>query len=443
MAESTGVRQVTRHGLLEIREDEWAPLLRRVSLVAEAEIREAHRTQAASALGVLYGKGHFSAGEGFAFLTQWPACLVASMTGVAVTGYAQGAYWPAFWKAAGYHGDAADQQIWGEAFAYSLARLGLPRFEGFTNRYITPVLRHAGIPAYCLGDFFRLLADRRRHDPGLDADGFLAWATAPGRQLRLSQLDKPAQRFLLEGGEYAHDVVDRTLDLLERLTEPDPDLDGIGLPTYMIQAARDEVASGYLDLTGTRRTSASLGSRITRQARPRIALDPYGAGVQVLLPAVGDLPDGVAQWRVTADGEMHTVQSRALWVGAAEATPETSHPLSHPVRTVLVALVGREDLTSEIRVVEQADPLLVFAEDGRRLPGNVSLPRSHVWIMHPVDRELELTGKAGSVAESTVPFGWDGWRLVRVSLQDVQSVRLHNGRCPPGGVSGETGAAMR
>ena len=431
MAEGTGVRQVTRRGLLEIREKEWAPCLRRVSLVAEAEIREAHRTQAVSALGVLYGKGHSSADEGFAFLTQWPACLVASMTGVAVTGFARGSYWPALWKAASYLGDASDQPIWGDAFAYSLDRLGLPRFEGFARRLITPVLMHAGIPAYCLKDFFRLLADRRRHDPGLDADGFLAWATAPGRQLRLSQLDKPAQRFLLEGGEYAHDVVDRTLDLLERLTEPDPDLDGIGLPAYMIQKARDEVASGYLDLTGTRRTSAGIGPRVTRQARPRIALDPYGAGVQVLLPAVGDLPDGVAQWRVTADGETHTVQSRALWVGAAEATPETSHPLSHPVRTVLVALVGREDLTSEIRVVEQADPLLVFAEDGRRLPGNVSLPRAHVWIMHPADRELELTGNAEPVAESSVPFGWDGWRLVRVSLQDAQSVRLHNGPVHP------------
>ena len=44
--------------------------------------------------------------------------------------------------------------------------------------------------------------------------------------MRLSQLDKPAERFLLNGGDYAHDIVDRTLDLLDRLTEPDPDFDG-------------------------------------------------------------------------------------------------------------------------------------------------------------------------------------------------------------------------
>ncbi len=32
------------------------------------------------------------------------------MTGVAVTGYAQGAYWPAFWKAASYRGDTGDSK---------------------------------------------------------------------------------------------------------------------------------------------------------------------------------------------------------------------------------------------------------------------------------------------------------------------------------------------
>ena len=87
---------------------------------------------------------------------------------------------------------------------------------------------HAGIPAYCLGDYFRLLLDRRRQDPGMDAESFLSWATSPGRELRLSVLDMPARRFLVQGGDYAHDVVDRSLDLLERFSEPDPILTAYG-----------------------------------------------------------------------------------------------------------------------------------------------------------------------------------------------------------------------
>jgi hypothetical protein len=177
--DSSGARQVTRWELLDIREQQWAPLLRGVSLVAEAEIREDHRTQAASALGVLYGQEKAVGAGAVPFLVNWPACLVASMTGVAVASYAQGTYWPALWKAAGYVGNLNDQHIWGEAFAESLQRLGLPTFSDSSLRYVGPILMHAGIPAYCLGDFFRLLVDRRRQDPGLDADSLLAWATAP------------------------------------------------------------------------------------------------------------------------------------------------------------------------------------------------------------------------------------------------------------------------
>ena len=320
------------------------------------------------------------------------------------------------------------------AFTAALAELGLPTFSDSNLRYVGPILMHAGIPAYCLGDFFRLLVDRRRQDPGLDADSFLTWATAPRCQLRLSQLDKPAERFLLNGGDYAHDIVDRTLDLLDRLTEPDPDFDAVRLPSYMIETARTEQAAGRLDLTKATRSASNRTSVVgRRQAQPRIALDPYGQGVHVLLPAVGDTPDGVARWKITADGETRTVQSRAMWVGAAETTPQTVVPLDRPVRTVLVSLAGREDLAAELTVVDQTDPVLFFGDDGRRLSATVSLPRSQVWIMHPADRDLEFTGQPGQIVEPSVPFGWDGWRLRGVSLEDVQIVGLQPGfRIIPG-----------
>lgn len=235
---------------------------------------------------------------------------------------------------------------------------------------------------------------------------------------------------LLNGGDYAHDIVDRTLDLLDRLTGPDPDLDAVRLPGYMIEAAKGELASGRLDLsqTGARRTGAHAATATRRQAQPRIALDPYGQGIHVLLPAVGDTPDGVARWRVTADGEVRTVQSRAMWVGAAETTPQTVFALDRPVRTVLVALAGREDLAAELSVIDQHDPVLFFGDDGRRLASTVSLPRSQVWIMHPADQELTFSGEPGQMAEPAVPFGWDGWRLCSVSLESVQTVGLRDGR---------------
>ena len=89
---------------------------------------------------------------------------------------------------------------------------------------------------------------------------------------------------------------------------------------------------------------------------------------------------------------------------------------------------GTRGLAAELTVVDQADPVLFFGDDGRRLSATVSLPQSQVWIMHPADRDLEFTGQPGQIVEPAVPFGWDGWKLRGVSLEDVQAVGLRGGR---------------
>jgi AAA domain/UvrD-like helicase C-terminal domain len=427
--------------LLWLREDSWRPLLRSASLVAEADLHPGRARQVAAALGRLYANLHDPRTEGDALLSRWPACLATAMAGVAAADYRGGAYWPALWEAAGCQGTPQDEEVWGRAFNAAISRLGMATFPEQSFPSVGPILMHAGLPPYCLGDYYQLLLSRRRLDPEADAESFLAWATAPGGEARLSRLAEPAQRFLLNGGAYAHDIVDRTLDLLGWLAGPDPDLDAVGLPSYMIEAAREQLAAGHLDLSGIgrRRTGGHGTTAIRRRAQPQIALDPYGQGVHVQLPAVGEMSAGVARWRITADGDTHATASRAMWIGAAGTTPETACALDRPVHSVLVSLAGHEDLAAELRVVDQADPVLFFNEEGRRLAGTVSLPRSQVWIMHPADQELEFTGQAGRIVEPTVPAGWDGWRLRLVSLNNVQAVGLHG--CRPHSV--EVGARPR
>lgn len=414
-AGTSKVGQLTRSELLDIREDSWRRKLRNVSLVAEADIGPAYTEQAASVLGFFYRKY-----RGEAVLRRWPACLVACMAGVAASHYEGGVYWPALWDQTEVWGTAADQRIWGRAFLSAAERLGLPTFPDLPLPYVGPILMHAGIPTYSLRDYFRLLLSRRRRDPGMDAESFQAWATAPGWNLRLTELDVPARRFLADGGDYALDVVDRCLELLERLAEPDPDLEGVRLPARIIEAGRQVALENDLHADRGVRGAARGASR---RSRPRIGLDPYGAGIQVVLPAVDDAPDGVATWRVTADGDPILVRSRAQWVGVAEAAPETVHPLSRPVRTVQVSLSGSE-LTVELQVIEPSDPVLFFEDDGRRLPANLGLPPDHVWVLHPADRTLTTTGELKVITEAPVPFGWEGWQLRLVSLQDARSVAL-------------------
>ncbi|MGD0246723.1 MAG: UvrD-helicase domain-containing protein [Streptosporangiaceae bacterium] len=292
----------------------------------------------------------------------------------------------------------------------------------------------AGFPDFDLGKFFRLLRGRRRFEPGLDAEAFLAWATTPGRRLRLAGLDEPARQFLAEGGDEALDLTDRCLDLLDRmaanparptarsdrLTVRDPrgpDLSGVRLPARFVDAARKEAGPG-----AGRSSSGRAEFPAARPARPpRLALDPNIPAVHVILPAITDPADEVATWQVSADGDPVTVRSPARSAGSAEVAPPAAHPLPRPVRVVHVALAG-SDHASELAVVPSGDPVLFFAEDGRHLPGWLPLPPGLVWILHPDEAEPVTTGDVRMVTEAPSP--WPGWQLRLVSLEQALSVSL-------------------
>lgn len=263
--------------LLWSREDSWRPRLRSASLVAEAELRPEHTREVTAALGRLYADLRHRRAEGDALLARWPACLVAAMAGVAARDRS-GTYWPALWEAARFQGTSEDEDIWERAFVAAIGRLGMAMSPELPPHTAGAIFMHAGVPSYCLGDYFRLLLSRRRLDTGTDARGFLAWARAAGSGTVRSQLGESARQFLLSGGDYADDLVDRTLDLLDRLTEPAPDLDAVRLPGYMIEAAKEELAAGRLDLPWAGRHRA-----VTPQAAPD-AREQDGW----LLPPAGD-----------------------------------------------------------------------------------------------------------------------------------------------------------
>ena len=130
-----------------------------------------------------------------------------------------------------------------------------------------------------------------------------------------------------------------------------------------------------------------------------------------------ETPDGVATWRVTADGVPVTIRSRA-------GTPQTAYPLNRPVRAVHVSRAGRDHVT-ELDVVSPSDPILFFTSDGRRLPARLPLPPDRLWILRPADRELIVAGELRTITE--VPSGWEGWHLELASVEEVSSLLLPGG----------------
>jgi len=399
-----------------MREQLWSSRIRGCSLVAELEVKERHGRQVAEALGRVYDKWA-ALGRAEGVFTRWPACVAVALTGIAAREYRQGELWPELWRGLGYEGEQHDRVAWGRGFLTAVHGLGLPEFAEMPLPYVGPILMHTGIPDYCLDDYFLLVSQRRTADPELDPEGFLDWATA--RPNRLNTLDVPARRFLEYGTDYALDFLDRTFDLLDRLRDPTPDFDGVGLPERVMLRAQELVSSGSLS-PRPRRTGVSDRGHAER---PRISLDPFGRGIEVVVPAAGETSAGIARWTVTADGSTTTIRSQAHWPGAAESAPPTAFTLLQPVRTVVVS---RDDWThqTELTVVDANAPLLVFADDGRRLAANMPLPPDDVWVAYPDEHELIVDGEFEVTIEGQLPLGWIGWRLRRIRLAGARSLEL-------------------
>nr|GID83024.1 hypothetical protein Ade03nite_19480 [Actinoplanes derwentensis] len=400
--------------------------MRAVSLASELDTSEDEVKGVIRALGrVLADSASYDRRRLLSY--RYPACLVVGLAGIGAVGYEHGNYWGAVHEMApGW----VDQAQWGGLFRANLDRFSLARFPGLPQVNVGEILMHAGVPAYCIGDLLNLLLQRLARDPGMSAEQFLAWALTPGRESRLFELDKPVQRFLQYGGDYAEDLVDRCIDLLERLRQPVFHTDGLGLPVHLVAKAQQLAELGWLDWSGvTERVDYGPRSSFSR---PYLELEPFGRGLVVSLPAVPDAADGQVVWQVRVDGDAQNVVSRSMWPGGRETAPATAMTLARPARRLIVELAAH-DQEFEIEIVDPRDPLLVFTEDGRRAPATSSLAPEPVWLLYPLETnagaplELNVTGELQDLGDGPAPYGWLGWRLRRVDLRDVSELWLGNG----------------
>lgn len=91
-----------------------------------------------------------------------------------------------------------------------------------------------------------------------------------------------------------------------------------------------------------------------------------------------------------------------------------------------VLLADEERGAAPEDVVDAADPLLVFDEDGAALFG--ALPPEAVWVLHPADRQLCADVPPQVLVAGRAPLAWRGWRLVLIALDRVSWLALDGAR---------------
>ncbi len=345
------------------------------------------------------------------------------MAGVAADHYERGTFWPKLASVLGAGNDQVFHSEWGEAFLANLRRLRLPTFDDGDNeagsKYVGRILIHAGMPTYCLGDFFKILTYKRSVVAGLTPEAFVSWAATRAASVGFQNVDVPVQRFLRYGREFAVDVADRAFDLVDAVAAGSAGED-VPLPQrYRVAARRFHEERGITPLRGSGAVS------VNGDVQPLLVVDPFDQGVLLRLPPVGDAPDGQAVWLVGLDNATRRVPTQALWPGSSEPAPATDVAIDSPVRSASVALAGHDDLRVVLPVIDDNDPMLAFGEDGVLLPPGLPVPARPTWLLFPGEpSSLDVVGEAVKLSESPLPPGWAGWCLQQLDLRLVSRLSV-------------------
>ncbi|MFV9506789.1 MAG: hypothetical protein AB4911_19740 [Oscillochloridaceae bacterium umkhey_bin13] len=209
--------------------------------------------------------------------TRYPHCLAVFLVLQGIFHYDQGRYWPSLHERIRAKGPraAALEAEWGQFFLEFLAEQDLATLTGLERslRYVTPILLHGGIPQYCLNDYFQLIFvrfDDLLHEARLPLDE--ATLDTLASVAERSAADRPVARLIRYGGDFARDLLARTLELAQLTAERQqlPDPTEVGLP--------QRVLDQYARWLASRRQRAQERDPAWRPRRPELWFDRGATG---------------------------------------------------------------------------------------------------------------------------------------------------------------------
>lgn len=378
------------------------------------------------------------------FLYRHRLSLVAGIVGVARDLYEQGGLWPYIDHALMARGhakglDESTRNDYRRAFVEALREFGLPTV-GDGYELVDTAAMHAGIPTYCLDDWFNL-TDRARRHVGDDPSEMTVWARANSSRAVMGDIDKPIKRMLTFGPEFAADLFERAAELMDHLggSYSVRELQEIGR-THIDEFSEsghpllDQARSIGLEPRWAVRAAANLstarrsGPRATpgktpATSRPSVRLDFFSGELELTLPSVPDVQEPV-HWDVLIGDRRRSVVASLDWSGAFISSEEVALPITNPIQVVTVSSAGRP---LEIPLWATGAPAAFFTQSGthRPVPAGVITPGSY-WALVPSGASFTAAGESLVIARDDAPLGWSGWDLAQVDLKPGQSVEVQH-----------------
>lgn len=393
-------------------ERDWAPRMSGVSLVTELNVPRDEVNALLDAFGTLMNHRRSLLLGG---VKSVPACVAVALTASAVEAYESGGFWPGFFGRLECYGGAEAQTAWGGAFLYAVDHFDLPPFKSDDRRYIGPIVAHAGIPNYCLSDYF-LALDMAIRRVGSDADTIASWAV-PRVDTALANIDRPVRTFLARGDEFSVDFIDRSIDLLLRLNR-DEDPSQAQLPERVVVAARQHLEG----LAKRGRLPRSMSDDLV-EARAKLSLDPLEGELTLTLPAIPRVDEDLV-WNIASSDTVDVVVPAKQMGGRHIGVREATFAIRRPSRSLTITAHG-VDRVQEIDLVDPDDPILFFNDAGEPISAHLPLPGTQVWALYaPPSTGLDPGLEACVLQIAPAPLGWTGWSLALLDLKGVSAISL-------------------
>ena len=217
---------------------------------------------------------------------NFPATFACFMVSIGLYYYGKhgpGDYWSGFFEVLSKDNSKyqPNQNLVGPHFEGSLKRLGKSLFEDIRSnqRYVYVILLHAGIPIYCLRDYFDkiLWPSVSKETWSMLNEEDLINEVNESNTIK-STVDKPILRFLDYGGQVSLGFLYRSRELAREWAN------GSGIKTAQDAGLPQSLIDEFTKWTQTK-NKAEVQSEGQRLKRPIIQLDPWGYGLLLRLPA--------------------------------------------------------------------------------------------------------------------------------------------------------------
>lgn len=360
-------------------------------------------------------------------IDKFPALTLTTLIGHAGLDYEQGKYWESFWDELDLEREQEFENLLRARLPVFLRKFGMRQFPELGTQYVQMMAVHAGVPVHCLDDLVDIIEQHIAQGRDPSGAAVFEWLTEPGLEYRMNHLDVPVRNFLQHGGEVAVDIVDRIIEFADYTREhPDfandmaLDTATTGLPSLLLEALIRRWSQRPFG------ASAVAAARSVRARRPVLAYSRTDDQIVVEVPYLPEFAD--VAWLVSFDGETTSVHARRGWgLAAGETQPPTPVPVPRRVREVVLRHEGSGQ-HYRIALVDKADPLLLFDEQGRHLSRHVALPRGEVIAVHPARANLHdaHTGTALDYITEATPVGWRDWVARVYDLTDTDTVALRD-----------------